>query len=1103
MLALSALTGVPSVRSGSAVAATGAAPAAPAARVTDRPTDRAIGDAFDAKVRPFVQTYCVKCHGAEEPEADLNLGAFESLDQVVEKHGDWALVLEMLDDQEMPPKKAKKHPDPEQRREIVEWIRAMRTNEARKNAGDPGPVMARRLNNAEYDYTIRDLTGVDLRPAREFPVDPANQAGFDNSGESLAMSPGLLKKYMDAAHSVAEHLLLKTDGFEFAPHPVVGDTDRDKYSVLRIVDFYNRQPTDLAGYFTAAWVYQNRVALGEPRATLEQVASERHVSARYLRTVWNVLTDGRNDYGPIARLRTQWREFPQPSAATARAALDEAQARALALRAFVTDLRAKLVPEVPNLTAPPIQNGSQTLVLWKDRQMAANRRRYDPTALHVEGTPWVERVAAEIGPPPEAPQLQPSTALLASKALNDTIKSGGKFIAASIVTANSSLTNQMAAARHRVGDSNLDVPADPVLRARHEAAFARFAQVFPDAFFISERARVYLDATAEAKLGGRLLSAGLHSMTGYFRDDGPLYDMVLDAPAQRELDRLWREFEFSASVPQRMHTSFLWFERTDSTYLRDAQFNPFRPEEPAVTRQDQIHALADLYLEKAIANNASPTVQQAIREHFALVAANIGRVEQEKAAAIPKQLQALLDFAQRAYRRPLTQAERADILAFYRTARANSGGDHEEAMRDSIVAVLMSPKFCYRTDMLESTATRAATLGSLQLASSAGNAPGSRVVVLPLSDHALASRLSYFLWATLPDAELLAHAAKGDLHRSDVLLAQSRRMLKDARVRNFAVEFVGNWLDFRRFEQHNAVDRGRFPSFDNALRESMFEEPVRFFVDLVQRDGPVLDFLYGDYTFVNAPLARHYGIPGEFQETDWKRIDGAGQYGRGGLLPMAVFLTANSPGLRTSPVKRGYWVVRRVLGEHIPAPPPKVPVLPADETQLGALTLRETLEKHRADPTCAACHARFDTFGLALEGYGAVGEQRTRDFGGHAIDAHALFPGGSSGEGLAGLRSYIHEHRERDFIDNLTRKLLAYGLGRTLLLSDEPLVDEMKAGLAAHANRIDGLIEAIVTSPQFRNRRAPAEMKTAGVPPSLPVATASSVANPARMALSP
>jgi hypothetical protein len=202
------------------------------------------------------------------------------------------------------------------------------------------------------------------------------------------------------------------------------------------------------------------------------------------------------------------------------------------------------------------------------------------------------------------------------------------------------------------------------------------------------------------------------------------------------------------------------------------------------------------------------------------------------------------------------------------------------------------------------------------------------------------------------------------------------------------------------------------------------------------------------------------------------RVDDADKYQRGGLIPMAVFLTENSPGLRTSPVKRGHWLVSQVLGEVIPPPPPVVPELPHDEAK-SDLAIRDLLAQHRANPVCGSCHARFDVFGLALEGYGPIGEARTKDLAGRTIDASATLPGGVDEVGLQGVQAYIKERRQKGFVDGLSRKLLSFALNRSLLLSDEPLVANMEARLALNGNRFDTLVETIVASPQFRNKRAP------------------------------
>ncbi|MBI3415025.1 MAG: DUF1592 domain-containing protein [Verrucomicrobia bacterium] len=959
---------------------------------------------FADTVHPFLQTYCFACHGEEKQKGKLDLRPYSTTEAVAKGYRQWEVLLEKLKAVEMPPEEAKRHPTVELRQSVIDWIQAMRRSEARRNVGDPGPVFARRLSNAEYDHTIRDLTGVDLRPAQEFPVDPANEAGFDNSGESLIMSPALVTKHLEAARRVAEHIVLKPQGFVFAPHPVVTETDRDKFCVKRIIDFYQQQPTDYADYFMAAWCFKHRASIGKPKATLAEFATAQRISSKYLATIWSTLSDPQDAVGPIATLRAMWRELPAPPREVRPDRENIARSGCERMRDFVASLRQKLKPEVSNLAVRGIAPGSQPLVLWKDRQMAANRTRYDPGALRVQG--------------------------------ESTADAGGI-------------------------DPALAVPHDNSARARYEAAFDRFCHVFPDAFYVSERVLVFLKEDKDSR--GRLLSAGFHLMTGYFRDDAPLSELVLDEQARRELDGLWEEFHFITLDSMRQYKDFIFFERAEPPrFAQGAEFDFARSEDKDVTSEAKIKQLAEAYLAKARSNGGEGAAINAIEDYFKNISADIRRVEQARLAAEPSHLQALLAFAERAYRRPLSKAEGDDLLAFYGALRAKDGLDHEEAVRDTVASVLMSPYFCYRVEL-------GGTVGQPAVS------PDSNAVkwkAQPLSDYALASRLSYFLWSSMPDAELLARAKAGDLHRRTVLVAQTRRMLQDDRIRGLATEFCGNWLDFRRFEEHNAVDRERFKSFNNELREAMFEEPIRFMVDLVREDRPVFNFLYADYTFVNPILARHYDMPEpRVRSNEWVRVNDANRYERGGLLPMSVFLTKNAPGLRTSPVKRGYWVARRVLGERIPPPPPAVPELPNDEAKLGDLTLRETLARHRADKNCAGCHARFDALGLVFEGFGPIGERRERDFSGRPVDTHATFPGGSEGAGLDGLRRYLREHRQQEFLDNLCRKLLAYALGRSLLLSDDGIIDDMRAKLAANGYRFSSLVETIVTSPQFLNQR--------------------------------
>jgi len=979
------------------------------------PVETDLEKRFSKTVQPFVKAHCTSCHGGKTPAAQFNLESYSSLAAVVKDHAHWALLAERLKAGDMPPKPLPQ-PGAAVKQEVIAWVEAMRHNEARKNAGDPGIVLARRLSNAEYNYTIRDLTGVDIKPAREFPVDPANPEGFDNSGESLSMSPSLLNKYLQAAREVSNHMVLKPDGIVFAPHPMLVETDREKYAIQRIVAFYKRQPTDYAEYFLAAWRYKHRAALGKPAATLASIAADSKVSPKYLPVVWQALTGPQESVGPLAKLQTMWKALPVPK----RAEMDAARGGCVEMRNYTVRVRALVAKHYNSPVLRGLSATSQPLMNWKLNLFAKNRRDFDRAALMVDGDPL-----------PEVPAAPRSGSQFFSNVTYD-------------IVARQALAKLIKA---RLADPEpLKVPKGE--RARYETAFARFANVFPDAFYIQERGRFFPDLTQDT---GRLLSAGFHNVMGYFRDDLPLREMVLDTKQTQELEMLWREFDFIADHTIRTYTQY-YFNQSGEILGNGRESGSERPADRPITHESVIFGLREKYLTKWASNPENDAVtKQAVETHYAFVNAAIRAVEKDRVEGEPKHLAALAAFAERAYRRPLSPAEKSDLLGYYKRIRENSGLTHEEAIRDSIVGILMAPDFCYRIDLLDTRSSKA---------------PAQ-----PLSSNALASRLSYFLWSSAPDSELLARAASDQLRQPAVLLAQVKRMLKDDRARRFATEFAGHWFDFRRFEEHNAVDRQRFPTFDNDLRQAMFEEPVRFIEDVMRNDRPVLELLYGKHTFVNRPLAKHYGMPDTNQAASvWERVDNADKYGRGGLLPMSVFLTQNAPGLRTSPVKRGYWVAKRVLGEQIPPPPANVPELPQDEAKAD-LPLREMLAKHRDNASCAGCHARFDSLGLVFEGYGPIGEKRATDLAGRPVETKAQFPDGTQGSALDGLQTYIRAKREKDFLDNFCRKLLAYALGRSLMLSDEITIERMRTRLSAAGNRFAPLVETIVTSPQFLNKR--------------------------------
>jgi hypothetical protein len=992
---------------------------------------------LDTTVKPFVGKYCVACHSGPQPTGQFDLKSYTAMDQVKEDFPRWSLLADRLTNHEMPPKQMPQPPQ-EAIDQIVAFVHDVRGEEIKRLGGDPGIVLARRLSNAEYDNTIRDLTGQDMQVARQFPVDPANTAGFDNSGETLTMSPALLNKYLQGARQIADHVVLKPDGIDFAPYYMRVESDRDKYSIQRIIAFYQAQPTSFAAYFQAAWDYRYRRELGKPAATLASTAADQKVSAKYLPMVWGILHD-KDAVGPVAKLEAMWNALPAPGAGKTGDLIVQTQA----MENFVTRIRAHTAMQFYSPIVKGLPGQSEPLHNWRLQEYADNHTKSDPADLRADNVKEAS--------PPAIPKYPP---------LHEDASPRWSAISAN----------------NRYGDADLVYPAGQ--KAKYQKAFDRFASVFPDTFYVSERGRYWPDQATD---NGRLLSAGYHNTGGYYRDDTALMQLILDKKGQDQLNRLWNEFDFVAHQTERTWVQY-FFNQSGEV---DGNINgPLstesgskRPVGHEVTDQFVVFQMRDKYLARWAMDKEhnDPVAPKVFNWHFGAVNATLRNMEKEHVAAEPRHLAALIAFAAHAYRRPLTEKERVDLLAYYHVLRTKAQLSHEDAVRDTIVSILMSPDFLYRFDLNKGQAAKAAlTTASLKT--------GKAFESQPLSDYSLANRLSYFLWASMPDAELLKHAAAGDLHKPQVLLAQAHRMLKDPRVNGLATEFTGNWLVFRQFETNNSVDRMRFPTFDDNLREAMFQEPIHLVQDNIQNDGSVLDLIYGNSTFVNPPLAAHYGMSVVDGDNDtWVKVADADKYGRGGILPMAVFMTEYSPGLRTSPVKRGNWVVQKVLGIRVPPPPPVVPELPSDESKTDK-PIREMLAEHHKNPFCAGCHLRFDSFGLAFEGYGPVGDKRSKDLAGRPIDASTTYPGGVAGDGLTGLKDFIRGHREDNYITNLCRKLMAYALNRSPQLSDESLVDKMKTNLAADGYKFRSMVDTIILSPQFLNRRVTGESSASQTP---------------------
>ena len=1057
-----------------------------------------LAEEFQEQTLPLLKQFCLDCHSTEKKTGELDLERFRTFSEVRQGTKDWLKVLEMLDNGEMPPKYAKQLTG-DQRRELRGWAQQYLDAEALANAGDPGVVVLRRLNNAEYTHTVRDLTDVALDPVSEFPTDSAAGEGFTNTGNALVMSPGLLGKYLDAAKEVASHAVLLPDGFRFSSHATRRDWTDEILGKIRA--FYKEfvDPANLGVGSTVGNVnvhvdvriglagrlpieqyleatLDEREALEKNRKTVEQVALERGLSVKYLATLWSSLT-GSNRSLLLDDLRLRWQRA-RPRQATQLA--EHVAAWQQGLWSFgpvgligrkggptrwmepVTPLQAEEslsygIPEeaqkkpndeiVFSLVAGDAGDGNDhDFVLWHQPRFVAEGRpdillrdlrslAHGPGGPQGTGTsssPTHWGLPAEIfGKHPNGTPIDPASLCVRAPAVI-TIRAPGHLVAGRTLITTATLheaTGQEGSAQTRlVGGTPVARPG--LFPSEVVVTFSKITQVFSDLRELSFKRPILV--TTNSNKSKTIASAlddhrslfpaalcfnqivpvdEVLTLATFFREDDHLARLMLDEDQQAQLDRLWKELHYVS------HSASLGM------------------------------TALDLLLEVMSGNEpGKPHQFQALLPLRSIYERRLDEFEQELVEDEPIQLDALIEFAARAYRRPLAEEEAADLRGLYRELRQQEM-EHEEAFRLTLSRVFVAPGFLYRIE-------------------SAPPGPDSS----PVTDWELASRLSYFLWSSQPDEELRTLAARDTLHEPETLGKQVTRMLGDPRIQRLAIEFACQYLHIHDFDSTEEKSEKYYPEFEH-LRADMYEESIRFFTDLFQSDASLLSLLDANHTFVNERLAQFYGIEG-VQGDGWRRVGGLQKnQGRGGILGLATTLAKQSGASRTSPILRGNWINEVLLGEKLPRPPKEVPQLPPDETVTDGLTVRQLVAKHTNDPQCSPCHQRIDPFGFALEGFDAIGRRRTQDLAGRPIDTKAKLPDGTEIEGLAGLREYLLQERREDILRQFCRKLLGYALAREVQLSDQPLLSEMLNHLERNDYRFSVAVELIVRSRQFQQIR--------------------------------
>lgn len=1044
-------------------------------------------DNTDVRSKEVLNKFCSDCHGVEEAEAGVNFDSLFGNDSFASEFRTWQNAETQLEQQRMPPADADQ-PTTAQRTQLINWIRRRIQSAAKNHEGDPGHVVIRRLTSAEYGYAIRDLTGIDIEVERGFVSDAVGGAGFTNTGIVQFTQDSTLERYLEAARRVADHAVVGTGPLTFFRDP--GATGFELSAIDRILKIYREHGFRTAAgeggqafgadlypkAFLTAWRYRHRAMLGQPDASLASLAKNAGVSGRFAEYIHQVLSDSAPSF-PTSKISAAWQRLPPPDridpGGGERAEQEcqkiasllrdwqnrfggnaDAKEEAPVLRADLFDVN-RVQPFEMNVNWPKgtktahlvlsvesaNRNGSpDAVVLWKDAQIQFRdyeKRQDDPKPLRHFLTP--ETVARlNFGQHPRGGTVMPSD--FASVGTNPPafelpIPDGARS-AKLLVTAELDVEHgedcivrctiaQLEETDQGKSVSGLLASPDSATFTDWKVGVLEFARLLPQ---VSQREpapsdRDPIPAPIDATYNNPERNL-FHTRIKYFRDDAFLVENMLDDAKRLRLDQAWADLLGS-------------FEFHD-TWLK------------LLARKFDLQ-VAGREMKNLDGAWISAAPKKA-RSYLNTLLTEFKNVRAMFAAAESQHLTDVAHFAEQAWRRPLSHHEQNELINFYQSQRAVSGLDHRAAMREIIARILVSPSFLYRAEKTQSAAT------------------DESKQVTRLSQWELASRLSFLLWSSVPDEELRRAAKAGQLETPQQLVMQTRRMLADSKSRRVATEFFGQWFGFYRFGQYRGIDADQFPEFSESLRKAMHDEAVEFFDFIVRRDRPINETLFADYSFMNQELASHYGIDIELDKSlKMQRVADAGQFHRGGLLRLGAVLATTSAPRRTSPVKRGDWILRRVLGTPVPPPPADAGSIAADEVVADGLSIRQRLEAHRRDSSCHNCHSRFDAFGFALENFDPLGRWRDQYRDQKPVENAGTLRDGKEIVGDTGLHDYLVGEQSK-FHGTFANKLLGYALGRRVSVGDLPLVTDLTDHMQSGGG-MQGLVERIVTSRQFMYHR--------------------------------
>ncbi len=1009
---------------------------------------------FDEQVLPLMRSMCYECHNSADQKGSLDL-------EVLTRETDYRSrpsLLENIDwvvsEHEMPPTTAKNQPTEEQRQIMLDWARdaLMELQNARPN--DPGVVVSPRINSAEYDYVLRDLTGEPMKIGQFLTDDSPGGEGFLNVGSSLTLSVGQFESFLSAAKMVMNHARIVPEAgpvwFDY-PLPQVEDQQDqiDKTVELYVENlneayyaWYGRtteklrdiwemgeEEANVAAFLEAAWLYHHREKLGQPEAGVAEVAEAypaplpvSGVNKAYQLLSGNIeWKDQLKEFQEnivINRLVERWRKLPEPINGDPRSAREE-------IREIVGDFfqLAHRRPGEPDMTDIEIEFEN------KEERQAFRGRLHRGTYLVNVALDKVEtgEVYLAVSTTVDGPEGD----FVRFAGLEIEFEDGRKASWEEVIPFFLTSTGQKLDFGNQIQEANPG-PDGIIIPGGHWVKF----EVPQGAKFL--RGEAVLDPDIGLQTSSQLTIAQKEPQNMENFADGAILAKISSDKAKKVVDQLKQAY----SIAGRVHKNFREYSKTYLWHWDSSLVQAL-----GLEKQDRFKNGSFWQVESIeVVENMAPRFEDK-RRRFMTILENIGEFRDAPPEDLAPHAKRIIgNFATKAWRRDVTIAELQELYGLYEAEIRKEGMLFEHAMHQPLVAILMAPRFLYRfTESRGSTEPYA------------------------LNDRELATRLAFTLWASLPDQELLDLAEAGKLGNPEVLRQQALRMIADPRFRGFIEQFGSHWLHFADYEAKAAPDMEKYDAFTPELKADMHEEVNRFLKYVFQENHSMLTLLESDFTFLNKRLANHYGIDGA-KGDEFQKVQLPPDSGRGGLIGMGAFHMITSTPLRTSPVHRGIWVYEVLLGKPIPEPPPNVPQLSDDEVSEDGLTVAQQLAAHRDNPACFSCHDRFDPLGVAMENFDPIGRWRTEVAKDKPVDALGVFGDGTEVQGADGLKKTLLEDKE-SFLQNFARKLIGYGTSRSFLLSDKPLQDEMLQAMAENNYQPIPAILTLIESNQFRMRR--------------------------------